>query len=112
MHFITDLVAWPSSHADVVRLVDLAHEHNAVIIPFGGGTSVSLALQCPMNEARMIVSLDTSQMNRILWFDDKNWTACIESGVVGQDLEKELAKSGFCTGNSETFRKELFEVLL
>ena len=28
----------------------------------------------------------------------KNWTACIQAGKVGQDLEAELAKQGFCTG--------------
>ncbi|XP_055348767.1 alkyldihydroxyacetonephosphate synthase, peroxisomal-like isoform X2 [Paramacrobiotus metropolitanus] len=96
---IPDLVVWPASHADVVKLVALANEHNVVIIPFGGGTSVSQALECLSSEARMIISLDTSQMNHILWIDDKNWTACVEAGKVGQDLEAELAQSGFCTGH-------------
>jgi alkyldihydroxyacetonephosphate synthase len=95
------MVVWPKSHDDVMKIVDLANHHNVVIIPFGGGTSVSQALLCLAHEVRMIVSLDTSQMNRILWIDDKNWTACIEAGKVGQDLEAELAIHGFCTGKSE-----------
>ena len=33
---------------------------------FTGGTSVSEALTCPESETRMIVSLDTSQMVRML----------------------------------------------
>lgn len=26
--------------------------------------------------------------NRILWIDEKNLTACVEAGIVGQDLER------------------------
>jgi hypothetical protein len=36
-------------------LVAAAVEHDVVIIPYGGGTSVSQALLCPENENRMIV---------------------------------------------------------
>lgn len=55
-----------------------ANAHNVVLIPFGGGTSVSGAVQCPEGEPRMIVSLDTSKMNRILWIDMENMMARIE----------------------------------
>ncbi|KAJ7398014.1 Alkyldihydroxyacetonephosphate synthase, peroxisomal [Pitangus sulphuratus] len=96
---IPDIVVWPVCHEDVVKIVELACKHNLCIIPFGGGTSVSSALECPEEEKRTIVSLDTSQMNRILWIDEKNLTACVEAGIVGQDLEKQLAESGFCTGH-------------
>jgi alkyldihydroxyacetonephosphate synthase len=51
-------------HDDVVRIVELASLHNVVIIPFGGGTNVTRALECNPQEKRMIVSLDTSQMVR------------------------------------------------
>ncbi|XP_054168040.1 alkyldihydroxyacetonephosphate synthase, peroxisomal-like [Oppia nitens] len=96
---VPDIVVWPKCHDEVVILVKLASDHNVVIIPFGGGTSVSGALECPENENRMIISLDTSQMNKILWVDHHNLTAHIESGIIGQDLERELAKLGLCTGH-------------
>lgn len=96
---IPDLVVWPQCHDDVVKITALCCKHNVVIIPFGGGTSVSGALECPAEERRMIVSLDTSQMNKILWIDEKNLTAHCESGIIGQDLEKRLAEKGFCTGH-------------
>jgi alkyldihydroxyacetonephosphate synthase len=50
------------SHDAVVNLVRLAEKHDIVIIPFGGGTSVSKAVSCPPEETRTILSLDTSQM--------------------------------------------------
>ncbi|GFR65433.1 alkylglycerone-phosphate synthase, partial [Elysia marginata] len=87
---IPDLVVWPVCHDEVVKIVQLACKHNVVVIPFGGGTSVSNALECPMEEKRMIVSLDTSQMNRILWVDEKNMTMRAECGIIGQDLERKV----------------------
>uniref|UniRef100_A0AAR2J899 Alkylglycerone-phosphate synthase n=1 Tax=Pygocentrus nattereri TaxID=42514 RepID=A0AAR2J899_PYGNA len=59
---VPDLVVWPSCHNDVVKIVELACKHNVCLIPYGGGTSVSSALECPPEETRSIVSLDTSQM--------------------------------------------------
>lgn len=49
-------------HDDIVKLVQLAQKHDVVIIPFGGGTSVSGAVSCPAEESRTIMALDTSQM--------------------------------------------------
>ncbi|XP_003447343.1 alkyldihydroxyacetonephosphate synthase, peroxisomal [Oreochromis niloticus] len=96
---VPDLVVWPNCHNDVVKIVELACKHNVCLIPYGGGTSVSSALECPPEETRSIVSLDTSQMNRILWIDEKNLTAHVEAGIVGQDLERLLNESGYCTGH-------------
>lgn len=56
------------NHQDVISIVDLVNQHNVVIIPFGGGTSVSGAVSCPVNEKRCIVSVDTSQMVIILCY--------------------------------------------
>ena len=53
-----------------------------------GGTNVSLALECPNNEERVIVSMDTSEMDRILWLDEENLTVHVQSGMIGQDLER------------------------
>lgn len=95
---IPDIVIWPNSHSQCCKLVDLAVKYNICIIPIGGGTTVTDALECP-NDERMIVSLDTTQMCKILWVDEVNLTARVESGIVGQDLERRLAEKGFCTGH-------------
>lgn len=96
---IPDLVIWPTCHNDVVIVVELANKYNVVIIPYGGGTSVSGSITCPQYEERMIISLDTSQMNKMLWLDKENLTVCFEAGIVGQDLERELKKVGLTVGH-------------
>uniref|UniRef100_A0A452UMP2 Alkylglycerone-phosphate synthase n=1 Tax=Ursus maritimus TaxID=29073 RepID=A0A452UMP2_URSMA len=113
---IPDIVLWPNficipvinlfslffptaCHDDVVKIVNLACKYNLCIIPIGGGTSVSYGLMCPADETRTIISLDTSQMNRILWVDENNLTAHVEAGITGQELERQLKESGYCTGH-------------
>ncbi|KAG5671440.1 hypothetical protein PVAND_001636 [Polypedilum vanderplanki] len=96
---IPDLILWPKCHDDVVKIVKLADENNVMLIPFGGGTSVSGSITCPQDEERSIVVIDTSQMNRLLWLDKENLVACFESGIIGQDLERTLKDEGLTMGH-------------
>ena len=91
---IPDIVIWPSCHSDVEKIVRLAVEHNVCVIPFGGGTNVTHALECPKTEKRMIVSLDMTEMKKILWIDEENLVAHIEAGIIGEELERQVSYSG------------------
>ena len=96
---VPDLVVFPDSEAQVVALVKLARRHQVVLVPFGGGTSVTEALRCPPEEQRSIVSVDMKRMNRILSLDRENRTAVIEAGIVGRHLVSELAGQGYTLGH-------------
>jgi alkyldihydroxyacetonephosphate synthase len=96
---VPDAVIWPGRHEHVEVIVKAATLHNVVIIPYGGGTSVSSAIECPEHETRMIVSLDMHEMNRIKWIDYESMMACIECGIIGKDLDSKLAKLGLCMGH-------------
>lgn len=96
---IPDMVVWPNCHDDVVEIVKYANEYNIAVIPFGGGTSVSGSISCPKYEERLICILDTTQMNKMLWLDRENFVVCFESGIFGQDLERELKKMGLTVGH-------------
>ena len=94
-----DLVVWPESDADCQAIVTLADEHGVCLIPFGGGTNVSSALLVPLGETRMVVSVDTRRMNRILSIDRSNLTATVQAGITGAELEDALAKEGLTCGH-------------
>jgi len=96
---LPDAVVFPLKHDDVVKIVSSASRSNVCLIPIGGGTSVTWALTCPENEKRCVVMVDMTQMNRILWVDEKNMLARVEAGIVGQDLERDLLELGLCTGH-------------
>ena len=86
-------------HHPLQRLVELANKHNVVLVPYGGGTNVTNALKLNPDENRMIVSVDLSRMNRIKWVDKTNMMACIEAGIIGQDLERDLKEYGLTLGH-------------
>ncbi len=94
-----DLVFYPESEADVETLIRLAAAHDVVLVPYGGGTSVSCALQLPAEEPRMIVVVDMRRMSKIEWIDAENYRACVQAGVTGNQLEAELAEAGFTSGH-------------
>ena len=58
---------------------------------------MSGALECPPDEGRVIVSVDTSEMDQILWVDEENLTAHVQCGVIGQDLERMVGGYKLCT---------------
>ena len=47
----------------------------------------------------MIVSVDMSQMNRVLWIDPENRMACVQAGAVGRNIAEQLAEHGFTMGH-------------
>lgn len=96
---IPDLVVYPETEEQVVALVQAAVRHDVCLVPFGGGTNVSDALRCPPDEDRMIVSVDMSRMNRILWIDPTNLMASIQAGAVGRHIQEQLAAHGFTLGH-------------
>ena len=70
-----------------------------VLVPYGGGTNVTQALMISPKEKRMVVSVDMTRMKKIKWVDKVNMTACVEAGIIGQDLERELKSFGVCSGH-------------
>ncbi|MFQ5741626.1 MAG: FAD-binding oxidoreductase [Acidobacteriota bacterium] len=96
---VVDMVFYCQSEKDAQAIIQLARQHNVCLVPYGGGTSVSSALKLPENEERMIVSVDMRPMNRIRWLDRENLRACVEAGITGTELERQLAEEGFTSGH-------------
>lgn len=86
-------------------------KHNVALIPFGGGTNVIQALLLMPSEKRMIVSVDMTRMNKILWVDKANMVACVQAGIIGVDLEKELEKYNVIMGHEPVRLSHCYEGL-
>jgi alkyldihydroxyacetonephosphate synthase len=96
---VPDLVVWPTREDEVRVVIELARAHRACVVPFGGGTNVTDALRCLESEKRTIVSLDMRRMNRVLWIDPENSTACIQAGATGSEIEEVLGRHGYTSGH-------------
>ena len=96
---VPDVVVYAGSEDEVARVLRLAVENDLVVIPFGGGTSISRSLQPDPAEERMIVSLDLGRLNRVLAIDESSGLATIQAGVLGPDMEAQLNDRGWTLGH-------------
>jgi alkyldihydroxyacetonephosphate synthase len=93
-----DLIVYPESERDVYLTIRAAAERDIVLIPFGGGSNIAGCLE-RMDARRMCVSLDMRRMRRVLAVDRRSFTAQIEPGVFGPDLEDQLGAHGMTLGH-------------
>jgi alkyldihydroxyacetonephosphate synthase len=93
-----DLVLYPENEPDVLRTLRAAARHDVVIIPFGGGSNIAGCLE-RSESRRMVVSLDMRRMRRVLEVDTESFTARIEAGAFGPDLEEQLNAHGLTLGH-------------
>jgi len=93
-----DLIVYPESERDVCLTLRAAAERDIVLIPFGGGSNIAGCLE-RMDARRMCVSLDMRRMRRLLAVDRRSFTAQIEAGVFGPDLEEQLGAHGLTLGH-------------
>jgi alkyldihydroxyacetonephosphate synthase len=91
---IPDLVAHPTQDDEVSNLLDWAGEHNVAVIPYGGGSSVVGGVEYRGNAHRAVLSLDLTEMNRVLEIDTVSRSALIQAGALGPTLEAQLRPHG------------------
>jgi alkyldihydroxyacetonephosphate synthase len=93
-----DVVIYPESEHDVSVVLRAAERHDVMIIPFGGGSNIAGCLE-RMETHRMTASLDMRRMRRVLAVDAHSFTARVEAGVFGPDLEDQLSAHGMTLGH-------------
>ncbi|MCG2583298.1 FAD-binding oxidoreductase [Massilia sp. TS11] len=95
---VPDAVAYPESAAEVRAVLDLAAAAGALVIPYGGGTSVVGHLSVPEGGAP-VISLDMGRMRALRELDREARLATFEAGVLGPDLEAQLRAHGYTLGH-------------
>ena len=96
---VPDAVVLPGSEAEVEAVLRAALAADAVVIPFGGGTSISGSLEPSPWEARPILSVDLARLDRVLGVDAPSRLARIEAGAYGPGLERQLNDQGWTLGH-------------
>jgi glycolate oxidase len=88
---LPDVVVFPRTTEDVVRLVKLARAHNLAIVGRGAGTGLSGGAIA--RAGGMMISF--ARMNRILELDLQNERAVVQPGVVNLDITLAVQASGY-----------------
>jgi len=88
-----DVVAKPTSEADVATLLAWGADSNLAVIPYGGGTSVVSGIEPDVSDRWAgVVSLDMRGMDGILAVDWVSRAARVEAGILGPALNRGLAR--------------------
>jgi D-lactate dehydrogenase (cytochrome) len=88
--FSPDIVVFPENAEEVSKILKLAGTYGTPIVPFGLGTSLEGHV-IPYDKG---ISIDFSQMNRILEVREKDFLVRVQPGVTRSQLNKELKKHG------------------
>jgi len=96
---LPDVVVRPKNEDEVAAIMRATLDADAVLIPFGGGTSISGSLEAMAEEPRTVVSLDVSPLSRVLAVDEASRLARIQAGAFGPDLERQLNAQGWTLGH-------------
>jgi len=89
-----DVVAFPTSEADVVALLDWCATSGAAAVPYGGGSSVVGGVEGPLDGYAGTVSIDLGRLDRVLEIDKVSRCARIQGGIYGPALEDTLRPEG------------------
>lgn len=93
-----DGVAHPTCEEQVTELLRFAEQAGAVVIPYGGGTSVVGHIN-PIASDRPVITLHLDKLSQLQNLDETSQLATFGAGVCGQDLERALAARGFMLGH-------------
>jgi D-lactate dehydrogenase (cytochrome) len=85
-----DVVVWPNSTEEVTEIVRIAGTHGVPLIPFGAGTSLEGHVNAPQGG----ISLDFSNMNKVLRVNDRDLDCVVQPGISRKAINEYLRDTG------------------
>jgi alkyldihydroxyacetonephosphate synthase len=91
-----DAVLYPRNEADVLAVLKVCSELEIAVVPFAGGTGDVVFARGAYGA---VVALDLSELNRVSTVDTVSGLAEAEAGIIGPELERQLAAHGMMLGH-------------
>ena len=95
---VPDAVAQPADGAAVRRVIDLARERGARLVPYGGGTSVVGGVSV-RRLPDPVITVDLGGLGGVSALDERSGLVTAGSGTTGPDLAAQLATRGLTIGH-------------
>lgn len=96
---VPDAVARPPDGAAIRDLFELARNRGAVLIPYGGGTSVVGGVTPDPDDDRPTITVAMDALAGLRDLDERSRLATFGAGTLGPDLEAALGPQGLTLGH-------------
>ena len=94
-----DAVVFPADAAQVAAVLAACADRDVAVIPFGGGTSVVGGVEALPGDHSAAIALDLGRLDGPVAVDSRSLTATVEAGLLGPELERQLAAAGLTLGH-------------
>ena len=88
-------IVWPETAEEVSKILLLASELGIPVVPYGAGSGVCGGAR-PVDGG---ITIDFKRMKAIRRIDEINLTAEVETGIIGERLERRLNQKGYTLGH-------------
>ena len=88
-------IVWPETAEEVSKILLLASELGIPVVPYGAGSGVCGGAR-PVDGG---ITIDFKRMKSIRQIDEVNLTAEVETGIIGERLERRLNQRGYTLGH-------------
>jgi alkyldihydroxyacetonephosphate synthase len=92
-----DLVIYPETEQQVIKVLDWAKSKNIAVIVYGAGSSVVGGVSTEgswRDDFSGVISLDLAKLNQVIEVDRVSQAARIQAGIYGPELENSLRNFG------------------
>jgi glycolate oxidase len=89
------IVVKPGTTEEVSKIVKLANEYRAPIIPRGGGATTVLGGFPKTDRAESSIMVDMTRMNKVLYIDGENMVVGAEAGIILSDISAIIGEKGY-----------------
>ncbi|HET8927265.1 MAG TPA: FAD-linked oxidase C-terminal domain-containing protein [Microbacterium sp.] len=94
-----DAVVSPEDHTQTLAVLAHCAEHDIVVVPFGGGTSVVGGVDPDAGGHRAVITLDLSRTAGLIALDEVSLLATFGAGTTGPQAEELLSRHGLTLGH-------------
>ena len=94
-----DVVAFPDTHDEVLRVLEICSEHRIAVVPFAGGTSVVGGLVAARDGFAGVLALDVRRLDAMTDLDEVSRTVTLGAGLRGTAAEALLNEAGYTLGH-------------
>ena len=90
-----DFIVWPETTEEISKLLSMCNDFGIPLVPYGAGSGVCGGT-VPLEGG---IICDLKRMSRVETLNEKSLLVTVQTGIIGEHLERYLAHKGYTMGH-------------